>query len=199
MCETISPGVWAWRNSSYPYLGTSLYNSLHTCVVFVIFYSQSSPKVSRYYVLSCLLVFAACLWVKASICMCVLVQSFQNGIMTSSLINYCPSQCTLAQSVSLASLDTMSPCPVCTTPKLMVSWVSAGDEARCPGSNAPTPSSPPRMGLYITGSLPNTSCWGRQLEMCPSPSWMLSRVMLMCTVAGSRSQGCSMTISSTHT
>lgn len=146
------------------------------------------------------------------VCMCMMAGrrvvafvgfAFQNYNCNLHLIvqfdqsRWCLPQCLPAP---WKSLGTMSLCPASMTPNLRVSWVSVGDKRRCPCPNAPTPSSPPRMGLYNSGSPPGTSCWaGGQTETCPWPSWTLSGVVLVCTAAGLRSLGGSMTIRSTHT
>lgn len=154
-----------------------------------------------------------CLWVWEWLCACVwrrvdAVAGFTFQDYNCNLHRFTqfdqshwfPPQCLAGPSKSLASLGTMSLCPVHMTSKLIASCLSVGDEGRCPRPNAPTPCSPHRMGLCFSGSLQGTSCWaGWQTEMCPWPSWTHSGVMLVCTAAGSRSPGGSMTIRSTHT
>lgn len=123
---------------------------------------------------------------------------FQNYKSNLQLIICHPPQSPCRTSVmSLASLGTMSPCPVGMTPGFMVCSVSVGDKEHFLWANAQTPSSPLSMGLWGCVSPPGTSCWaGWQMGMSPWPSWMLSGATLVCTAAGSRSPGGSMTIKS---
>lgn len=90
-------------------------------------------------------------------------------------------------------------CPVATAPGPSSARASAGDEGRCPGPNAPTPSCPPRMAGWPTGRAPGTSCKRScRMETCPWPLCTLSGEMLARTAAGWRSQDGSTTTRSTY-